>query len=349
MAQTLCPSCGYSPIPDGAEACPVCGEPFAFLPEHKKRLRDMAAIIRRDEDEASATVMGGTLVTGELSIHPFQALLVFVIGAAAWLLRAPGLLGPTTAPLWPLALVALQLLAALVLYLDRGPAKLFAQFVALACALCALALALPDPLRPTPILYAAQGISALAMVAGEPGPIRRWAGLALGASLAASAVVSLAVPRPGGAVRQELVSDDLGYRLLLPEGYRHLSTADIPAALSAAASSPGVIAFGQAGIVGLLEVGRPEGAQLIGECQRHHASLGATNAPEPLAQAAPPALGTGALVYGIDWQSGGGAGRLACARLADGRFITLAVIAPGGQASLAASAFDAVGAGLTLQ
>jgi len=193
------------------------------------------------------------------------------------------------------------------------------------------------------------------MVLGEPGATRRWVGLGLGSALAAGAGVSLAFqtiapPAPApGRVRQELVSEDLGYRLLLPPGYQRFSVQDVPAAFAAAAAAPGAIAFGQAGVIGLLEVGRPQGAQLIGECQRHHALLGGTNTPEPLAHAAPSALGAGALVYGLEWRGEARAGRLACARLADGRFVVLAVIAPGGEASLAAAAFDAVGAGLTLQ
>ncbi len=353
MAQTLCPACGYSPIPDGAACCPVCNEPFDSLPQRKKRLRDMAGLIRREEEEADATVWGGTIVTGDLGVHPKQAIGVLAAGAAAWLARAPGLLEPMTAPMWPMVLVALQLVTALLLWLTRGPYKLLAQFSGIACAICAIVLGLPDPLRPTPLLYAAHGIAALVMVFGEPGATRRWVGLGLGSALAAGAAVSLAFQplapaRPRG-VRQELVSDDQGYRLLLPPGYQRIAFQDVPAAFSAAASEPGAIAFGQAGILGLLEVGRPQGAQLIGECQRHHALLGGTNTPEPLAQAAPSALGAGALVYGLEWRGEARAGRLACARLADGRFVVLAVIAPGGEASFAASAFDAVGAGLTLQ
>ncbi len=221
MAKTLCPSCGYSPIPHGAEECPACHEPFAFVPAFKRARRMDRMAVPLGDEEGGATLMGGTVFTGAISVHPKQAVGVFVFGAFAWVMRASGAMGEQAAPSWTYALVGAALLSALLLYLRRGPSKLLAQFTALGMILGALFLAIPHLLQTTALMFAAHGVVSLVMVAGEPGTGRRWVGLGLGLLTAVLGMASLAIgPRPerpaAPSRRQELVSQEFGFRLALP-------------------------------------------------------------------------------------------------------------------------------------
>ena len=91
MPETLCPNCGHSPIPYGAETCPKCHEPFDFLQMYKRGQR-LRVDKQRDHDDGESTVFGGNL-TGEVSAHPGPIAAVFFVGALAWFLRVGGVLG----------------------------------------------------------------------------------------------------------------------------------------------------------------------------------------------------------------------------------------------------------------
>ncbi|MFP2929790.1 hypothetical protein ACLESO_32275 [Pyxidicoccus sp. 3LG] len=197
MPQTLCPSCGHSPIPRGADACPSCGEPFDHLQSYKKvgRMRLDRPIQDADDD---ATVFGGDLVTSAVSAHPGPAAAVLLAGAVAWFIRAGGLVGTLSDPPWTYGLVFLDAVLALVLVLNRGPAKTLVQ-VGLGMQLVAtLWLARSAPLAPVHVAYAVHAVLALSMVVGEPGQVRRYVGLGLGLGAAVASAALLALPVSGG-------------------------------------------------------------------------------------------------------------------------------------------------------
>ena len=62
MPQTLCPGCGLTPSPPGAEECPRCHEPFAVHASHKrKHLRLIDG--RTVTPDAEPTEYGGNITS----------------------------------------------------------------------------------------------------------------------------------------------------------------------------------------------------------------------------------------------------------------------------------------------
>ncbi len=352
MAKTLCPSCGYSPIPHGAEECPACHEPFAFVPSFKRARRMDRMAVPLGDEEGGATMMGGTVFTGAISVHPKQAVGVFVIGAFAWVMRASGAMGEQAAPSWTYALVGAALLSSLLLYLRRGPSKLLAQFTALGMILSALFLAIPHLLQSTALMFAAHGVVALVLVAGEPGPGRRWVGLGLGVLTAVLGMASLAIgsrpERPTApSRRQELVSQEFGFRLALPPGFRLLSAQEVSVFPAPPSGDRTDVTVGVPGVQARFAVSR-EDRSLDDGCQQALRQLGSTARAEALRFPAPRTFGADSAVYPISL-SGGAAGKLACGALADGRFLTLAVVSTDGDTADSDLAFAEVGAGLRLR
>src|SRR5687768_380771 len=136
MAETICPSCGFSPIPDDVDDCPKCRKPFA---EVKRPSR--AAIDRLKEDvHTESTTFGG--VTGAVTAHPTAPAIVLALGALIWFLRASGVLSasPEPEPPWLYGLVGLELVMVVVLFANVGPARLLAQLTALIHVAVAVAL-----------------------------------------------------------------------------------------------------------------------------------------------------------------------------------------------------------------
>lgn len=348
MAKTLCPNCGWSPIPANAEECPACHEPFAFVPSFKRARRLDRMAVPLGDDEAGNTIMGGTVFTGAVSVHPRQAVAVFLAAAFAWLVRVSAAMGEG-APGWTWALVAGGLLSALLLYIRRGPSKLLAQFSAIGFVLSALWLGYPELLQSTPLMYALNGGVALLMVSGEPGPARRWVGLGLGLLTAVLAIASLAfpaAPRQNDGRRerrQELVSEDFGFRLTLPSGFHLLDAGDVATFRAPAAGNRSDVTVAAPGVVARLTVSRDPNS-----CEDHHRSLGGAVGAQPVREPAPAVLGANAVVYPLVLGTGA-QGRLGCGTSADGRFLALAVVSTRGDVDTAQLAFADVGAGLRLQ
>jgi ribosomal protein S27AE len=343
MNQTLCPSCGHSPIPDGAETCPKCGEPFAFLATHKKR----------DLVENETTTLGGAL-TGEVTAHPGAAAAVFALGAVLWFLRAGGVIADYGEPVWTYALVLVDLVLATVLMVNLGPAKLLAQIAALLQLGVAAFLANGRFDNPRHLFFCAHAVVLLVLVVGEPSSLRRRAGLAVAVLMAVGALGVMTTglgeaAKTGGMV--EIAGHEGGYRLLVPEGYRLLSSDELtphlrPPLDTATAKSAG---FGNKvrRVYGAVTLDSSPGSQLIGGCQEHLRALGGVGDPVPVAGTAPVGLGSGALLYALRTDSGA-SGRLGCGKLPDGRFVALAVVALESEPT-AAQVFEQVGAALSFK
>ncbi|MCP3138472.1 zinc ribbon domain-containing protein [Pyxidicoccus xibeiensis] len=306
------------------------------------------------EVDDDATVFGGDLVTSAVSAHPGPAAAVLLAGAVAWFVRAGGMLGTLSDPPWTYGLVFLDAVLALVLVLNRGPAKTLVQLGLVLQLLATVWLARASPLSPVHWAYAAHAVVALTMVVGEPDQVRRFTGLGLGLGAAVASVALLALPMAGSfsaGSRQSLVGSELGYRLELPAGWGQLTREQLVPhlALPASTLSGGGVGFGTEaqGRYGLLWVERSPGVTAAGGCKALLQSLGGVPGP-PRTRPAPPSLGSRALVYALR-TPGGAQGSLGCGVLPDGRLVGLAVVASQDGEAQGEAAFAAVGEGLALQ
>ena len=353
MTQTLCPACGHSPIPDGAETCPKCGEPFAFLAMHKKGKKAFVDK-QRDSVETEATTFGGGL-TGEVSAHPGPAVAVLTVGAVIWFLRSGGVLADYSEPAWTYGFVGVDLVLATVLLVNLGPAKLLAQIGALLQLGAAAYLADGRFDNPRHLFFCLHAVFILVLVVGEPSGLRRNGGLVVGLLMALGAFGAMATGY-GEAIKSpgmvEIPGHDGDYRLLAPEGFRLLSREEMaphlrPPLDTATAKSVG---FGNKvrRVYGAVTLDSDASSQLIGGCQEHLRSLGGVGDPVPAGSPAPATLGKGALSYTLRTASGA-SGRLACGKLADGRFVALAVVAQDPDPRTATQVFEQVGAALSFK
>ena len=355
MPETLCPSCGHSPIPQGAESCPKCHEPFDFLQMYKRGQR-MRVDKQRDAEDGEQTVFGGNL-TGAVSAHPGPIAAVFFLGAVGWFLRAEGLLGSLHDPPWTYGLVALNLALGLVLLLNLGPAKLLAQ-VGMVLQLGGAGLLARGALgEAVHWAYLGHAVVGLVAVVGEPSSVRRYVCLGLGVAMVLLGALFLVWPVgrtnevPAGS-RQLLVSKELGYELELPGGWERLTREQLAPHLTLppASLTGGGVAFGdlaQARYGGLwIERGVSPPAAV--GCQQLLKAFGGEATGQPSAQPAPLALGTKAVVYELR-TAGGASGTFSCGLLGDGRLVGLSLVAVAPQAASADPAFVAVGAGLSLR
>jgi hypothetical protein len=355
MPETLCPSCGHSPIPHGAEACPACHEPFDFLQMYKRGQR-MRVDKQRDHEDGEQTMFGGNL-TGEVTAHPGPIAGVFFVGAVAWFLRAGGVLGSLGDPLWTYGLVLLNLALGLVLLINLGPAKLLAQVGMVLQLGAAGYLARESPGEAVHWAYLGHAVVGLVAVVGEPGSVRRYACLGLGVVLCILGAVFLVRPVGGldkaaGGPRQLLVGKDLGYQLELPSGWNRLSREELAPHLSlpVATLTGGGVGFGDVaqGRYGGLWIERGASQPVAASCQEMLKAFGGETASRPSTRPAPLALGTKALVYELR-TAGGASGTFSCGQLKDGRLVGLGVVAAPPNTASAESAFVAVGSGLALQ
>jgi hypothetical protein len=216
-------------------------------------------------------------------------------------------------------------------------------------------LAWSAPLAPVHLAYLAHAVVAFAMVVGEPGPVRRYAGLGLGSGVALLGVLFLAlgVGKGGGPARQRLVGKELGYALELPEGWRRLTREQLAPHLSMpeATLTGGGVGFGDVahGRYGALWLDRQgSAAQEAAGCQQLLVAVGGSPHSPPSPRPGPMALGGKGRVYELRTATGA-RGAFACGRLADGRWVGFAVVVAPPESASGESAFVAVGSGLALQ
>jgi hypothetical protein len=178
-AETLCPSCGFGPIPEGTETCPACSTQFAANPLFKRARRAGGLGIRKDEEdmEATRTTLGG--ITGAVDAHPVPTAAILAACTFAWVARGVGVLSDRPQALWPLGLAAISMGVAMMLLVNAGPARVLAQMVALA-QLAAGYYAGGSALAQ--VGYSGVGAALLVMTLGDPSDVRRWVGT--GAALA---------------------------------------------------------------------------------------------------------------------------------------------------------------------
>ncbi len=350
MPETLCPRCGHTPIPAGAEACPSCHEPFAFLPSHKRkhlRLVDGRTVAPQGE----ATEYGGN-ITSVLTAHPREPAAVLGAGALLWLLRGLPLGAAGDASPWGLVVAVLGAGAIVLMFTRFGPARRLAQLAAAAQLGAALWCLWRQGLTLwtlVPLLHAGVAVS---MGVGQMGDLRRVRSFLAGLALAAVALVLLVI-RAGQIPPERLLVDDaLGLELALPEGLRALPREALVNHLMAPPESgtSAALGFGNParGVYGLLTADREEGSSLLSGCQALRRTLGAVDDPRPLAHPAPRALGKESIVYPLRTRAGS-AGLIGCGRLEDGRLVGFCVLDGVGNQPRAEALFDRVGEGLRLQ
>jgi hypothetical protein len=344
--ETLCPKCAFSPIPQGAEKCPRCNEVFAFNPLYMRAQKMM--VDQRKGLDFEATLRGG--LTGAVSAHPAPAATVLALGAALWLIRAAGLFVDLREPSWLFALAAFELCAATVLMANIGPAKLFAQAVAVAHIVAALMLG--ATLSPHTLASASIGVVVIAMTVGEPSQGRRSGGLIAGFVCSAAAVASLVWvtdPPPAGPV----LIDDLriGYQLMVPAGWKKLTPEELAPHLPLPSEDLDnkYVGFGSRlnRTYGLLTLTNVEDVQLLPACQDQLRRLGAINEPQPLGPAAPEAFGKESMLFELRTASGA-LGKFGCGKVGK-RLVTMGVVVLDPTPGIGASAFERVSAGLTVR
>jgi hypothetical protein len=349
MPETLCPNCGFSPIPRDAEECPVCHQAFAFVPRYKRGPQGRLDPKRAEVEAEESTTYGGA-ITGAVTAHPYPTAGAFLTGAVIWFLRGSGLLADLNEPAWVFGAAIADLIVPLMIIVNIGPAKVAAQFVAGAQILIALYLGRHDLGHPTHILYAAHGVALLVMVVGEPGIFRRTLSLTMSGAIAAAAAAVLGLVGMRASI-SELGGPQQGYRFSLPPGYIAMTRDEIRPAMRL---PPGkAVPFGDpsARVFGVISLGDDSAAQLIGGCEALHEAMGGTDEVKPLARPAPPGMGVATLVYSLHTSSGG-VGRLACAKRPDGKLVGFAVVLLGADPvvseGVSEQAFDSLGAGFTL-
>ena len=180
--------------------------------------------------------------------------------------------------------------------------------------------------RLAPLMFELHAVAGLVATAGHPKAMRRRGAMLGGLLAAVLAGVFLGRAPAQNPLRKELVSQDMGYRLVLPEGYDQVTREQLAPHLSIPRAAAGSsVAFAGSASFGVLTVERDRSIQLIGGCQSYLESLGATNSPRPVEGTVPAALGEVALVYEVR-SPAGDVGRLGCGKLDDGRFVALAVV-----------------------
>ena len=347
MAETLCPACSFSPIEDGAEVCPRCGERFDFVPTWK-RAQTQYIDRRFDSESMEMTAIGGA-VAGELSFNPGPAAGGLYALAAAWFARAAVQAGDSTDAAWGFLLALVGVAGGTGLLVSGSWARRAAQGASVAGVLAALGLGGGGPAT---VLFALLGLLCLSSVLGEPSQVRRSVTLGCALSLAGLCVLSLFVRRPAQAQPDGQPGDALramGVSLRTPQGLTAAGTLAGPLLLPPATLTSGSAALtGEAGRAVVLTVMRAEQASLADACQAHGGALGAQGPGVRLQRPAPASLGAGALVLELSFPTGEVA-LLSCGRRPDGRTVAVAALGAGGMPEDAAAVLDAVGAGLSLR
>lgn len=339
MAETLCPKCGFSPIPDRAETCPKCGENFAFHPLWKVAQRTKGGIDKKASIEMESTTFGG--LTGEVSANPLPASIVTALCALIWLLRASGM-AQSHDPQWLFAIAAAQLGAAAMLMGTIGPATMLVQlmgvvqlvipFVVMGPGTSGIIVAVASALPGGAVLFTA---------VGEPGPVRRNAGIVVGVVtfiVAIGAVFGLKADDAGAG--QAGIGGDEGWDLR-GSGYERLSKTDLAPHLTVPPETHrerhypfGIRQKGVFGLVSKTVGGQPN---LSAGCEEWLKAFGNTTAVQRLGTA-PAIFGPESLLLLIKTGSGA-SGRVACG-MKGGTLWALTVVSTDPTASVGAAEFD---------
>jgi hypothetical protein len=351
LAETLCPKCGFSPIPDRAETCPKCGENFAFHPLWKVAQRTKGGIDKKASIEMESTTFGG--LTGEVSANPIPASVVTGLCAVVWLLRAG--VAQTGDPAWLFVLAALQLGSAALLMANVGPATMLVQLMGL------VQLIVPFVIMGAGtngmIVAAASalpGVAVFITAAGEPGPVRRNAGIVIGAVtflVAIGAVFGLKTEAPvegEGVPAPTGLGGDEGWDIKAA-GLERLQKGDVaphltvPAETQRERHSP----FGnkQKGIFGLVSRNYGGVTDYAAGCEDWLKAIGNTIAVKKLGHAAS-MFGPESVV--LELKTGSGAsGKLACG-LVQGTLWGVAVVATDPNGAVGNAEFDRIMQGFAI-
>ncbi|MEW5742430.1 MAG: zinc ribbon domain-containing protein [Myxococcota bacterium] len=334
MPETLCPSCGFSPIPEGAEKCPKCGKAFAYE--------------RVEYTNVTATRAGG--LTGSVTANPVPTAIALGLGAFFFTVRAGGFLGDVGDPPLVFAVAAVDVVALVLVMTTSGPAKhaaAFAGFVELFATLWAQAA--PPPVTAACALH---GVTLIAMTVAEPGPAR----LKVGAGVAGAAflfglfaLIWSVVPKPESRV--VLADEAAGFTLTLPPGWRAAKEAEVAPHLVLPWDGGKTINRGfrldSPRQVGVVIVSRDEQPELEKACRDALATLGVTRALDKVDGPAPPSLGEVASVFELRTKSGA-AGRYGCALIGT-KLVALGVVSQDPTPGVGAAAFELVAGGLSVQ
>jgi hypothetical protein len=350
VAETICPKCGFSPIPDRAETCPKCGENFAFHPLWKVAQRTKGGIDKKASIEMESTTFGG--LTGEVSANPIPASIVTALCALVWLLRASGM-AQSQDPQWLFAVAAAQLGAAAMLMGTIGPATMLVQLMGV------IQMVIPFVVMGegtggliVAICCALPGIAVLVTATGEPGPVRRNAGIVMGVVtflVAMGAVFGLKPETGGGAVQAGSLGGGEGWDIR-GSGYERLAKTDLAPHLTVPPETPRERHFGfgsrQKGVYGLVSKSVGGTPSLAGGCEQWLKAFGAVNEVQKVGQP-PQAFGPESLLLAVK-TSTGASGRFACG-LRNGTLWGLTVVSSDPTATVGVSEFERAATGFVIQ
>ncbi|MCC6334053.1 MAG: zinc ribbon domain-containing protein [Myxococcales bacterium] len=336
MAQpeTLCPSCGFSPIAEGAEKCPKCGKAFSYE--------------RVEYTNVTATRAGG--LTGSVTANPVPTAVALGLGAFFFTVRAGGFLGDVGDPPLVFAVAALDVVALVLVMTTSGPAKHVAAFAGLVeLAAAGLTFGAPALVNAAAGLH---GLTLIAMTVAEPGARRLKVGGALASFAAVAGLGALAggvMPKP--EVREVLREDAAGLMLTLPPGWKAAREGEVAPHLVLAWDGGKTINRGfrleSPRQVGVVILSRDEQPDLEKACRDTLATLGVTGQLTKVDGPAPPSLGEVSSVSELRTKSGA-TGRFGCA-LVGTKLVALAVVSQDPAPGVGAAAFELVAAGLAVE
>jgi hypothetical protein len=332
--ETLCPSCGFSPIPEGVERCPKCGRAFAYE--------------RVEYSTVTATRAGG--LTGSVTANPVPTAVALGLGALFWTVRAGGFLVDVGDAPWVFLVAALDVVALVLVMSTAGPAKHVGALTGLVELLAVGIRWDAPPVIST--LSALHGLTLIAMTVAEPGALRLKVGAWAGGGFAVLGLAALAwavVPKPD--VRVVLRDEASGFSLTLPDGWAAAREGEVAPHLVLPWDGGKTIYRGfrlaTPRQVGVLVISRDEQPALDDACRETLAKLGVTTPTEPVDGPPPPALGKEAKISDLRTKTGA-AGRFGCA-LVGTTLVALAVVSQDPAPGVGAAAFELVVGGLSVE
>lgn len=344
--QTICPNCGLTPLPDRAEECPRCQEPFGKnLLYQRTRRSSLGDAMGVDTD---ATSMGG--VTDAVTAWPLPTAAVLVLGAVLHVVRASGLIVELHAPFWLFGVGALDLVLTAMLMGSIGPARQLIFASALLQLALPFVLAGSKGLAPYDYGYLAHAAALAVMTAGEPRALRRTFGLVLGVAATGVALGLLSMDTSGAPPpKVTFAVPDPGFALVLPQGFVTLDADALgerlrlpPDAGKTRSIALGDPARGRYAVLSF--IGDPRGRPAEA-CAAHLEALSGEAGAAPLVEAAPNLFGLEGKLYMVHAPNGD-LGRFACGKVG-AQLLALAVVAEDPAPVAARAAFLQVAAGLT--